>query len=70
MSTQAQKLDLIQWVASLDDPQLIQQLTLFKKKSQSTLPTPKRVFGSGKNVFLAVTDNFNDPIEAFKDYMP
>lgn len=70
MSTQAQKLDLIQWVASLEDPLLIQQLTILKNKSQSTPPTPKREFGSGKNVFLAITDNFNDPIEAFKDYMP
>lgn len=70
MDTQAQKLTLIQWVAALDDPRTIQQLITLKRQSQSEKPLPKRVLGDGKDVQEHVSDDFNDPIDAFKDYMP
>lgn len=70
MTIQAQKLDLIQWVARLDDPKLIEQLAALKNQTRSTVLTPKRSFGSGKNVSLTVFDDFNDPIEAFQEYTP
>ena len=70
MTIQAQKLELIQWVAGLDDPRLIQQLAALKNQTRSISSAPKRSFGSGKNVFLTISDDFNDPINDFQDYIP
>lgn len=41
---------------------------LIKEKVEKT-PAKKAVFGSCKGVFK-MADDFNDPLEDFKDYMP
>lgn len=70
MNEQAQKLDLIRWIAGLDDTQVLHQLTEIKERARPEAPGFKRKFGDGKHVFTYVSDDFNEPLDDFREYMP
>jgi hypothetical protein len=63
------KYQLIAWIIALNDTQLLQELSNIWEKSQQE-PAPKvRQFGGGKGMFPYMADDFNEPLEDFKEYM-
>ena len=70
MTTDAQKLEIIQWITSLDSPQVLQQIADLKQQALPPVQKPKREFGGGKHVFLRIADDFNDSLADFNEYMP
>lgn len=68
MNVETQKLEIIEWVIRLKDVSAIKELM----KVKNVHPTKKRgtrKFGSGKNIFTYVADDFDAPLPDFKDYM-
>jgi Protein of unknown function (DUF2281) len=39
------------------------------QKAESKQEKPKPVFGSGKGLIMYMSDDFDEPLEDFKDYM-
>ena len=70
MDAQAQKLDLIQWIAGLNDLRLLSQVSAIKQHDTGKSKPPKRHFGGGKNMIIHIDDDFNEPLDDFKEYMP
>lgn len=70
MTVEAQKLELIQWIASLDNQQLLQQIAELKQQALPPMSKPKREFGFGRHAILRIADDFNAPLDDFKEYMP
>lgn len=63
------KIELIDWIAQLNDQQVINKLLALKNK----LNTPKnksnsKIYGSGKHLIDYVAEDFNDPLDMFKGY--
>lgn len=68
MNTEAQKLELIEWLLKLNDPHALKKVM----KLKNAHPYPKRgsrKFGSGKGIFTYIADDFDAPLPDFKDYM-
>jgi hypothetical protein len=70
MDAQAQKLELIQWIATLDDPTLLRQVSAIKQHGGGKNRLTKRHFGGGKHIVIHVAENFNEPLTGFNEYMP
>ena len=70
MNVDAQKLEIIEWVSRLKNDQIIREiLKLREKEIEQTEKHPVRKFGSGKHIFTYIADDFNEPLEDFKEYM-
>lgn len=68
MNVAAQKLEIIEWVLKLKDISAIKEVM----KVKNVHPVKKhgsRKFGSGKNIFAYVADDFDAPLPDFKEYM-
>ena len=68
---------MIDWILSLkDESQVLKIFTLMKKnlnqKQDGSTNTQDLVRqpGSGKHIFKGISDDFNEPIDDFKEYMP
>ena len=70
MGAQTQKLELIQWIAGLNDLTLLRQVSAIRQHDNETPQPAKRHFGGGKHIITHVADDFNEPLDAFSDYMP
>ncbi|WP_460960388.1 hypothetical protein [Spirosoma litoris] len=70
MDTQSQKLELIQWIAGLNDLRVLSQVSAIRQHDAGKSKLTKRHFGGGKHIIIHVDDNFNEPLDEFKDYMP
>ncbi len=70
MDAQTQKLELIQWIAGITDLRLLGQVSAFKKDQSAQSKHNKRHFGGGKHIITHIADDFNEPLDAFRDYMP
>lgn len=70
MNEQAQKLDLIRWIADLDDAGVLHQLAEIKDQGRPNFSPVKRKFGDGKHIFTYVAEDFNEPLDDFREYMP
>jgi hypothetical protein len=69
MNIEAQKLELIEWISRLQNSKIIHEL-LSIKQQENTIPNEGvRKFGSGKHIFTYVAEDFNEPLEDFKEYM-
>lgn len=68
MNVDTQKLEIIGWVLDLKDPEIINEIINVKKKKSKPL-TAGRKFGCGKGIFTYVSDDFDEPLPDFKDYM-
>jgi hypothetical protein len=68
MNVEAQKLELIDWILNLKDSTALKKITKMKN-SVSKPKTAARKFGCGKDIFTYVSDDFDDPLPDFKDYM-
>ena len=67
MNVDTVKIELIDWITRLKDPALINKLLEFKK-SVSIRKSNKKVFGSGKQLIGYIADDFNEPLDDFKQY--
>jgi hypothetical protein len=64
---EATKLELIHWIAELQDTQLLEKM--LKLKQQAVKQEYKvRRFGSGKIIIGSIAEDFNEPLEDFKSY--
>lgn len=63
------KVELIDWIAQLNDQQAINKLLSLKKKlSSHRKKTDSKIYGSGKHLVEYISDDFNDTPDMFKDY--
>ena len=70
MNIQSLKLELIQWILSSEDIQLLNEIQNIKEKSEgNTSPIQPRKFGCGKGIFTYVADDFDATPPGFEEYM-
>ena len=77
MTISSLKAVLHQKIAQIEDVDLLAALQVIidsstalpKSKEQATTNTNKRKFGFGKGTFTYVSDDFDAPLEDFKEYM-
>jgi hypothetical protein len=69
MNLETIKVELIGWIAQLNDQQAIEKLLSLKNKlsRQNSKPSSK-IFGSGKHLIDYVAEDFNEPLDMFKEY--
>jgi hypothetical protein len=71
MTIEAQKLEVINRIALLQDTLLLARVKQILDKSEIRPSLPKlRQAGWGKGIFTFIADDFNDTPEGFEDYMP
>ena len=57
------------WIARLNDQDAINKVLVLKRKLVSKEEKPDtRIFGSGKHLVEYIADDFNEPLDAFKEY--
>jgi hypothetical protein len=68
------KYKLINWIVNLNDSKKLEQLMNLLQKEEATNQTISRAenrkFGFGKGTYTSVSDDFDEPLEDFKEYMP
>ena len=70
MNIQSLKLELIQWILSSEDIQLLNEIQNIKEKSvENTSPIQPCKFGCGKGIFTYVADDFDATPPSFEEYM-
>lgn len=63
------KVELIDWIAQLNDQQAINKLLSLKNKLTTQKSTPdSKIYGSGKHLIDYVAEDFNKPLDMFKEY--
>ena len=63
------KIELIEWITKLNDPNSLSKiLTLKKELSPGKKNQEPMIFGSGKHLVEFMADDFNDPLEIFREY--
>jgi len=67
MNVDTIKIELIDWITRLKDPQLIEKLLEFKNKVTER-KNEKKVYGSGKHLVGFIAEDFNEPLDDFKPY--
>lgn len=68
MDIEVEKSEVLKWIQKLKDGELIHKIFLLKKNAESK-KIGERKFGSGKHVFTFVADDFDEPLDDFKEYM-
>jgi hypothetical protein len=69
MNIEAEKSELIDWITRIKDHRVIREILLLKKKTEKQAPVAaKREFGGGKHIFTNVAEDFNEPLDDFKEY--
>lgn len=66
MNSEAEKLELINWISKLKDQRLIHELLLLKERAEMKA-IEKRKFGDGKYLIEYIADDFNEPISHFDE---
>ena len=70
MTLEAQKLEVINRIALLQDTLLLARVKLILDKSETNKPSSKlRQAGWGKGIFTYVADDFDVTPEGFEDYL-
>lgn len=65
-----QKLDIINWVININDENVLKKIYSLKKQSDlNNEDKPVRQFGFGKGTFTYISDDFDEPLDDFKEYM-
>jgi len=63
------KVELINWIAQLKDQQSINKLlTLKNNLTHKKKKSDSKIFGSGKHLVEYISDDFNEPLDLFKEY--
>jgi hypothetical protein len=70
MNIETLKLELIQWILLLQEPQLLNEIQDIKEKSaENSTAIQPRQFGCGKGIFTYVADDFDATPPGFEEYM-
>ena len=69
MNNDSLKVELIDWIAQLEDKDALNKMLILKKKLsiKTEKPDPK-IFGSGKHLVEYIAEDFNDPLDFFEAY--
>jgi ABC-type nitrate/sulfonate/bicarbonate transport system ATPase subunit len=70
MNVTTQKLELIQWISNLENVKLLNELAQIRIKNSKSKTKAKRYFGCGKNIIGEIAEDFNEPLDHFKEYQP
>lgn len=63
------KVELIDWIAQLNDQQTINKLLSLKNKlSKHKSESDSKIYGSGKHLIDYVAEDFNEPLDMFNEY--
>ncbi|MCF8459222.1 MAG: hypothetical protein K9G46_00725 [Flavobacteriales bacterium] len=62
------KVELIDWIAQLNDQHSIGKLLHLKKQLNVKKASQTKIFGSGKHLINSISDDFNEPTDLFNDY--
>lgn len=69
MNIDSLKIELIDWIAQLNDQYSLEKISTLKKSLRARKKPPKtKIFGSGKFLVEYISDDFNAPLEAFQSY--
>jgi hypothetical protein len=68
MNVDSLKVELIDWIAKLNDNAAIERIISLKKELTHTGKKKTRVFGSGKHLISFIANDFNEPLDIFKEY--
>jgi hypothetical protein len=70
MNVNAQKLELIEWILKLGDAGAIREIMKIKEIASHRKPQMNtRKFGGGKHIFTYVAEDFDEPLDDFREYM-
>ncbi len=69
MNVDTTKVELIDWIAQLNDQSLIDKILSLKKELSATSNEGSKIFGSGKYLIEYISDESNEPLEEIKEYM-
>lgn len=71
MSTELLKLELINWISHVKDKSILEGMLKLKNstKLKNNNNPSKRNFSDGKHIFTYISDDFNEPLDDFKEYM-
>jgi len=64
MNIEIQKSELIKWIKSLQDSNLIEEISKLRNKNYDK-KSQKRKFGSGKGIFSFVSEDFDQTPKEF-----
>lgn len=64
---ETEKLELIHWITELKDINLIEKIIKLKQEANQQ-ETAKRIFGSGNQLIGTIAEDFNEPLDDFKEY--
>jgi len=71
-NTDELKYKLINWIVNLNDSKKLEQLIKLLQKDETvntvTSTAHKRIFGFGKGTYKNVSDDFDEPLDDFKEY--
>ena len=65
MDLQTTKMELIDWILKIKDVQIINSIKSIKDQKKEH---KGRQFGSGKHLISKISEDFNEPLDQFKDY--
>jgi hypothetical protein len=68
MNSDSIKIELIDWIAQLNDQNILSELLTFKKKLSIENQSTRPIFGSGKHLVEYIADDFDEPLDLFKEY--
>ncbi len=68
MNVDSIKVELIDWIAKLNDNAAIERIISLKKELTHTGLKKTQIFGSGKHLISFIANNFNEPLDIFKEY--
>ena len=68
MNADTVKVELIDWIARLSDQYSINKILSLKKELSVKTKSDSKIFGSGKHLIEYISDDFNEPINDFKEY--
>ena len=68
MNIDSIKVELIDWIAKLNDQKDLNKLISLKKRLSTKSKSNQKLFGSGKHLIEFIDDDFNAPLDQFRDY--
>jgi len=71
MNTKELKYELINKIINLTDIQILSQIDKLLNQTQPSLSKENKRYAScGKGIFTYISDDFDEPLDDFKEYMP
>ncbi len=68
MNIESTKVELIDWIIKINDQYSLKRILSLKEKLSLGEEKKVEIFGSGKHLIEQIADDFNEPLEDFKEY--